>query len=224
MSDEETQKPGYPTDVVTPIVKQLGELFSREEKKEIPAFKGKPFDKPVIYWIKHAERVAQSNGWDAEQKIRFFSDRLGGEAIDLHTTYAIAKGADIRYDVWKTDLISRFQNDSDIQKLREKFKNIKQKPSQSARAFTAKLNDLFDSIYGKEPIAPLQGAEQIAKDLYNDLIKIRTDSKRRILLRGLLPQILHELWHRLATDSSFEELCENVYEAEKIVIIKSLSN
>ena len=63
-------------------------------------------------------------------------------------------------------------------------RNMKQKPSQCARALTAKWNNIFDSFYGKKHIALLQGADQMAKDLNNDLIKIRTDSKRRILLKG----------------------------------------
>ena len=69
-------------DLATPLVQKLGELFSREEKKTIPTYKGKTSDKPVTDWLKTAERVAQNNNWDPPQRIRFFSDRLGGEAID----------------------------------------------------------------------------------------------------------------------------------------------
>ena len=67
-------------DLATPFVQKLGELFSREEKKTIPTYKGKTSDKPVTDWLKIAERVAQNNNWDPAQKIRFFSDRLGEES------------------------------------------------------------------------------------------------------------------------------------------------
>ena len=92
----------------TPLVKKIGELFSREERKTIPTYKGKTSDKPVTDWFKIAERVAQSNNWDPTQKIRFFSDRLGGEAIDWHTTYVIGKGNDLKYEEWKTNRRSAY--------------------------------------------------------------------------------------------------------------------
>jgi hypothetical protein len=57
--------------VTKPIVKVLGELFSREDKKSIPAFKGSS-DKPITEWLKAAEHVAKNNDWDENQKNSFF--------------------------------------------------------------------------------------------------------------------------------------------------------
>jgi hypothetical protein len=54
--------------VTKPIVKVLGELFSREDKKLIPTFKGKSTDKLITEWLKTAEHVARNNDWDEEQK------------------------------------------------------------------------------------------------------------------------------------------------------------
>ena len=47
--------------VTKPIVKVLGELFSREDKKSIPAFKGKRIDKLNTEWLKPAKHVARNN-------------------------------------------------------------------------------------------------------------------------------------------------------------------
>ena len=58
--------------VTKPIVKVLGELFSLEDKKSIPTFKGKSTDKLITEWLKTAEHVARNNDWDEEQKLRFF--------------------------------------------------------------------------------------------------------------------------------------------------------
>ena len=73
--------------VTKPIVRVLGELFSREDKKSIPAYKGKSTDKLITEWLKAAEHVAKNNDWDEDQKIRFFSDRLKGEALEWHDNY-----------------------------------------------------------------------------------------------------------------------------------------
>nr|CAH0104286.1 unnamed protein product [Daphnia galeata] len=70
--------------VTKPIVKVLGELFSREDEKSIPTFKGKSTDKLKTEWLKAAEHEARNNDWDEEQKLRFFSDRLKGEALEWH--------------------------------------------------------------------------------------------------------------------------------------------
>ncbi len=53
----------------------LGELFSREDKKSIPAFKGKSAEKLITEWLKAAEHVDRNNDWHEDQKLRFFSDR-----------------------------------------------------------------------------------------------------------------------------------------------------
>ncbi|XP_059353433.1 repetitive organellar protein-like, partial [Daphnia carinata] len=60
------------TSTTQPIVKALGELFSREDKKSIPIFKGKSTDKLITEWLKDAEHVARNNDWDDNQKIRFY--------------------------------------------------------------------------------------------------------------------------------------------------------
>ena len=209
-------------DLATPLVQKLGELFSREEKKTIPTYKGKTSDKPVTDWLKTAERVAQNNNWDPTQKIRFFSDRLGGEAIDWHTTYVITQGANLRYDEWKKDFIERFRNESDIEKLKNKLHILKQKPEQRTRAFVAKLNDLYDSIHGKERAAPAIPANLETVALYHDVLKFRNDAKKKILMKGLLPTIKTELWPRILPTDTYEQLCEHAYTAEAIVINKDL--
>ena len=85
-SNNDPQNPTADTtildNVTKPIVKVLGELFSREDKKSIPTFKGKSTDKLITEWLKTAEHVARNNDWDEEQKLRFFSDRLKGEALN----------------------------------------------------------------------------------------------------------------------------------------------
>jgi hypothetical protein len=62
--------------VTKPIVKVLGELFSREDKKSIPAFKGKSTDKLITEWLKSAEHVARNNDWDEDKKLSFFSGSI----------------------------------------------------------------------------------------------------------------------------------------------------
>ena len=103
MSNDD-QAPVITPDLANPIVEKLGELFSREEKKTIPIYKGKSTDKLVTDWLKDAERVARNNNWTPDQKIRFFSDRLGGEALDWHVEYVDDRPT-LNFADWKRDFI-----------------------------------------------------------------------------------------------------------------------
>ena len=61
---------------VTPITKRhLRELYSQDERKSIPIFKGKRGEQLVNNWLKDAERVAQSAGWEKKDKIKYFYSR-----------------------------------------------------------------------------------------------------------------------------------------------------
>jgi hypothetical protein len=64
------------------LIKGIGELFSKEDKKNIRVFKGLPSDPPITVWLREAEITAFINEWDDQQKIRYLSDRLRGEAAE----------------------------------------------------------------------------------------------------------------------------------------------
>ena len=94
--------------VTKPIVKVLGELFLREDKTSIPAFIGKSTDKLITEWVKAAKHVARNNDWDEDQKLRFFSDRLKGEALEWRDNYAEEQGNHLNYVDWRKDIIERY--------------------------------------------------------------------------------------------------------------------
>ena len=163
---------------------------------------------------------------DTGPKDSIFSDRLGGEALDWHMEYEDYRPT-LNFADWKRDFIARFRDEADIDKLKNKLQTLKQKPEQRTRAFIAKINDLFDSIHGKE--RPLPDANAVnqptarERELHEDNQKIRNDIKKKILLKGLLPKIKNEIWSRMERDDTYDEICEHAYTAEGIVINKELS-
>ena len=206
-----------------PIAQHLGELFSREDKKTIPFYKGTSSEVLITDWIRKAERVATNNDWNASQKIRFFSDRLKSEAADWHEEYInedpIARKLD--YAAWKIAITERFQDDADLDKLRSKLNGLKQHSEQRTRAFVAKINSLYDTIHGKE--RTVNRANNAERLLGEDIQKMRDQEKRKILLKGLLPKVKAELWPRMHRDATYEALCDLAYTAENVVINKELS-
>jgi hypothetical protein len=136
--------------VTKPIVKVLGELFSLEDKKSIPTFKGKSTDKLITEWLKTAEHVARNNDWDEEQKLRFFSDRLKGEALECHDEYVEEQDHLLNYTDWRKDIIERFRDSFDIATLKRKLQKLKKKPEERCRTFISRMKTLYESIEGKD--------------------------------------------------------------------------
>jgi hypothetical protein len=193
--------------VTKPIVKVLGELFSREDKKSIPTFKGKSTDKLITEWLKTAEHVARNNDWDDDQKMRFFSGRLKGEALEWHDNYAEEQGDFINYIDWKCEIIERFQDSYDLAALRKKFNKLKQKPEENCRTFVSRLTSLYDSLEGKLDKLDEKNKTDVEDALLSTVKKMRDDIKIKTLLQGILPKIKAELYLRMPEDfNDFDQL------------------
>ncbi|EFX66062.1 hypothetical protein DAPPUDRAFT_332580 [Daphnia pulex] len=83
---QQRQRTPSPDPNNVPLTKShLRELYSQDERKAIPVFKGKRGEQLINNWLKDAERVAQSAGWTPKDKIKYFSDRLRGDAADWHS-------------------------------------------------------------------------------------------------------------------------------------------
>jgi hypothetical protein len=204
--------------VTKPIVKVLGELFSREDKKSIPAFKGKSTDKLVTEWLKGAEHVARNNDWDEDQKLRFFSDRLKGEALEWHDNYVEEQGNDLNYADWRKEIIERFQDSFDLATLRRKLNTLKQKPEENCRAFVSRLNSLYDTIEGKVDKIEDPDKTVVTDHLLSKSVKCVMMSKLEFSCKAYCrkskqnyilgcPQIFND----------FEKLCEQLFVSEQIL-------
>ena len=204
--------------VTKPIVKVLGELFSREDKKSIPTFKGKSTDKLISEWLKAAEHVARNNDWDDDQKIRFFSDRLKGEALEWHDNYVDIQGDDLNYDDWRHEIIERLQDSFDLAALRKKFNKLKQKPEENCRTFVSRLTSLYDSIEGKIGKLDDRNKTEVEDALLTTVKKMRDDIKIKTLIQGLLPKVKAELYLRMPEDfNDFDQLCKQLFISEQIL-------
>jgi hypothetical protein len=204
--------------VTKPIVKVLGELFSREDKKSIPTFKGKSTDKLITEWLKTAEHVARNNDWDEEQKLRFFSDRLKGEALEWHDEYVEEQDYHLNYTDWRKDIIERFRDSFDIATLKRKLQKLKQRPEESCRTFISRLKNLYESIEGKEDKPDSPNKSVVEDTLRQKVRKMRDEVLIKILLQGILPKFKTELYLRMPEDSNdFEALCKQLIISEQIL-------
>ena len=78
---------GLDNDSMDLLTKNLGELFSREEKKSIPLFSGQSDGKLIHDWLRTCRKIGDNNNWSPNTRIRFYSDRLSGEEADWHESF-----------------------------------------------------------------------------------------------------------------------------------------
>ena len=180
-------------------------------------FKGKRGEQLVNNWLKEAERVAQSAGWNETEKIKYFSDRLRSDAADWHSEYMERAQDKDDYEEWEKSLIKRFLTETEIENLKKQLSELKQTADQSTQTFVNRINQLYDIIHGKEIIIDFRTAAPEAKALAISLNKIRSEAKTKILLKGLLPKIEKVVWSRMDVNSSYEDVCDMAYAAETIV-------
>jgi hypothetical protein len=104
---ERQRTPSLDPDNVPVTKSHLRELYSQDERKSIPVYKGKRGDQLINNWLKDNERLAQSAGWGVKDKIKHFSDRLRGDAADWHSDYIDHAADKVDYDALEKALIRR---------------------------------------------------------------------------------------------------------------------
>jgi peptidoglycan hydrolase CwlO-like protein len=227
------------------LARNLGELFSREEKKSIPLFSGQSDGKLIHDWLKTCKKIGDNNSWDSFQRIRFFSDRLSGEAADWHesfmkklplnlSTYKAATDTtpavpavrytrdNLPYDEWEKHFIDRFTNIGHIEKLRNKLQLLRQTSEQDVQSFIYNINNLYNMVNG-EGIKLADDATTGEKLLKEENDKLRNQEKLKILLRGVLPHVKNEMWPRMPANANYKHACQIALEAEGVVISKQIN-
>jgi hypothetical protein len=211
--------------------RQLGEMFTREEKRQIPLFSGQT---ELAYdWLKSAERVAYNNDWDDSQRLKFFSDRFRDEALDWFNEYMenpvdnseppreIGKHH-VTYKIWKVNFLKRFQDETGIERVRSKLNNLSQLPDQSVKTFISRINSLYNRVHGKG--LSLSDTPSIReRELHAENELLRSQDKYKILVNGLTKKVRDELWHRMNPNASYEEACKLAVVAENVVVNHDLS-
>ncbi|KAK4045797.1 hypothetical protein OUZ56_033787 [Daphnia magna] len=92
------------------------------------------------------------------------------------------------------------------------------------RAFVSMLNNLYDTIAGKEERAD-HNQTIIEGKLLNKVKKMRDHRKSKILLQGLLPKYKAELYLRMPENTEdFDALCKQVFISEKILHTKEATD
>ena len=201
----------------SPLTKRhMRALYSLEERKQIPVFEGKR-GKPLVHvWLEEAERVAQSSSWTSADKVKSFGDRLRSDAFDWHKTNIASAQLPDDYEMWKKAFVYRFLTEADRENLKKELFKLKQ-GEQSTQTFVGRLNKLYDIVNRKEISIDLNTASNETKELYSSLYLIRSEEKKKLLIKGLPDDIKKIVWSRVDPDTVYDAVCELAYTAETLV-------
>ena len=228
------------------LTRNLGELFSREEKKTIPMFSGQTDGKSIHDFLKIAKRLKDNNTWDDQQLVRFISDRLCDEALDWHLDFmrnlplneASHRPAtdnerevpavpytrdDLPFQVWEEAFLTRFTNLAHKEKLRNKLYLLRQTSDQDIQSFISSINNLYKLVNGEGVKLAPNNFTQAEKRLAIENQNLRDQEKLKILLKGVLPKIRNVMWSRMSPSPTYEEACATALDAESILINQEIS-
>ena len=194
------------------MMDKFSEIYSHQRKSDIPCYDGiVSEEKPIEDWFREAERVARTAGWNDEQKLRLFSDRLSKMALRFHVEL-LQQTPDISYQDWKREMKKGFKNDAEIERRKKQLTNLKQTTSHRVREFILLIDEQYLRAYGKT----------LAESKDPDIALLRDNTKKDIVYKGLLPPLAEELWHRTSARTTYAELIKLAGEVEEILNRKAL--
>jgi len=188
-------------------------INAQNVKKEIPAFTGEIEGKMAIEeWFKLAERMATHAGWTDEQKLRFFQERMSKSAANFNDSLTQAEKA--TYALWKQAILNGLADNTTKARKKEQLKTFKQEDTERVRDFKTRIDDTYRIAYGVNA----------ATSRNADVVALRDETKKDVLLNGLKTQIADLVWNRPdINDATYVETVELAEECEKVVEIKKIA-
>ncbi len=182
-------------------------------KKEIPAFTGEIEGKMAIEeWFKLAELTATHALWTDEQKLRFFQEKMRKSAANFNDSLTQVEKA--TYALWKQAILDGLADNTTKARKKEQLKTLKQEDTERVRDFKTRIDDTYRIAYGVNA----------ATSRHADVVALRDETKKDVLLNGLKTQIADLVWNRPdINDATYVETVELAEECEKVVEIKKIA-
>ncbi|EFX77928.1 hypothetical protein DAPPUDRAFT_105537 [Daphnia pulex] len=188
-------------------------INAQSVKKEIPTFTGEIEGKMAIEeWFKLAERMATHAAWTDEQKLHFFQERMSKSAANFNDSLPNADR--VTYAVWKQAILNGLADNTTKARKKEQLKTLKQEEKERVRDFKTRIDDTYRIAYGVNA----------ATSNHADVVALRDETKKDVLLNGLKTQIADLVWNRPEiNDATYVETVELAEECEKVVEIKKIA-
>jgi hypothetical protein len=118
------------------------------------------------------------------------------------------------YADWKTLLIAGLHDNTTKAILKKgELKDLKQEPGERVRDFQTRIDDMYRIAYGAGP----------ANSNDANVVLVRDDMKKEILLAGLRREIATLVWNRVEADSTYANTVDTAIECEKVTEVKKIA-
>ena len=196
----------------TALIEGMTNLNAVAFKQEIPEFTGELNDGVTIdEWLKMAKKVALAAGWNNAQQLKYFQDRLTKSAANFNDSLTVPQKA--TFPAWEAAIVNGFQ-DNAVKMLRKaQLKQLRQNPNERIRDFKKRIDDIYKVAYG----------DAVTNSLAPEVISLRNEIKKEILLNGVRPEIASIIWGRLRPNADFESSVLTAIECEQIIEIRRVA-
>ena len=93
------------------------------------------------------------------------------------------------------------------------LKDLNQEPTERVRDFQKRIDDMYRLAYGVGPATSNDA----------NVVLVRDDTKKGVLLQGLRKEIATLVWNRLDPEAAYADAVESAIESEKLVEIKKIA-
>lgn len=199
------------------LAEEFALLSVKNEILSIPIFYGNSSERSVREWLEECHLYASLYKWKEENYKYIFGLRLQAEAKDFHAN-RMKYYPNEPYSAWRHHFIKYFETSMDLDKLKVKFSNLKQKPNQPIQQFIRDLVRIYVSIYGTTP-ATIQSTTEPER------ASNRGDILLKVFFNGIQGEIRNLLVNsNLLLEFNWATVTDAALKAERILIAHKLAN
>jgi hypothetical protein len=199
-------------DNTTALVTGMRNLAAQRKLEGLPTFSGDSNCPLVIdEWFKIAERVARLADWTDPQKLAFFQEKLTKSAANFNDSLTDVQRQ--TYAVWKPLVIQGLSDDTIKAVKKCELKELQQDPTERVRDFQKRIDDMYKLAYGEGPATSNDA----------NVILVRNDTKKEVLLQGLRKEIAALVWNRLDANATYADAVQTAMDSEKVIEVKKLA-
>ena len=146
-----------------------------------------------------------------DQKLAFFQEKLTKSAANFNDSLTDVQRQ--TYAVWKPLVLQGLSDDTIKAVKKCELKELQQDPTERVRDFQKRIDDMYKLAYGEGPATSNDA----------NVILVRNDTKKEVLLQGLRKEIATLVWNRLDANATYADSVQTSIDSEKVIEVKKLA-
>ena len=158
--------------------------------------------------------ITKSSEWSLDLTKRNLGARLKGAALKWNGE-SISQFPRESYHDWKAAFITKFTHPAEIDRLKIKFNNLKQKEKQLTQSLVDKIVNTYKLIYGDSDKKKRDDPSALSR---------KNDVLLGVFLKGLKTNIKDAMYGRLPANYKWEDAVKSAVDAENLLFNRELND